>query len=116
MKLARTLMALLIALSVALLPGAAGAGVGVKSADTSADVTDMSAMGHDCCPPKADPCDKTMGDCSSMAACALKCFSFSATLFSTVVFPSFLPSVAPPFESRLFRSQIGSPPFRPPRA
>jgi hypothetical protein len=116
MNLARTIMALMIALSVALLPAAAGAGVDLKSADKSADMTDMSAMGHDCCPPKADPCDKAMGDCSSMAACALKCFSFSAALFSTVVFRSILPSVAPQFESHLFRLQIGSPPFRPPRA
>jgi hypothetical protein len=112
MNLGRTILALLIALSVAMLPAAAGAGVGLKSAD----MTDMSAMGHDCCPPKADPCDKAMGDCSSMAACALKCFGFSAALFSTVVFRSILPSVAPQFESHLFRSQIGSPPFRPPRA
>src|SRR3979490_662571 len=110
MNLGRTILALLIALSVAMLPAAGGTGVGLKSAD----MTDMSAMGHDCCPPNSDPCDKAMGDCSSMAACALKCFSFSAALFSTVVFRSILPSVAPQFESHLFRSQIGSPPFGPP--
>ena len=111
MNLGRTILALLIALSVAMLPAAAGAGVGLKSAD----MTDMSAMGDDCCPPNADPCDKAMGDCSSMAACALKCFSFSGSLYSIVAFPSIPASLSPPFESNSFRSQTSSPPFRPPR-
>ena len=108
MNLGRTILALLIALSVAMLPAAAGGLI-------SNDMTDMSAMGDDCCPPKANPCDKAMGDCSSMAACALKCFSFSGSSYSIVAFPSIPASLSPPFESNSFRSQTSSPPFRPPR-
>jgi hypothetical protein len=107
MHLARIILAFVIALSVAMLPAAAGTGVAVKSAEMS----DMPAMDHDCCPPKADPC----ANCTSMAACALKCFGFSDTAYSIVAFPSIPASLDPPFESNSFRSQIGSPPFRPPR-
>jgi hypothetical protein len=112
MSIGRTILALLIVLSVAMLPASLGAGISLNSTD----MTDMSAMQDmDCCPHQANPCDKGMTDCGSMAACALKCFSFSGGSFSTVVFPEILASVAPSFERRLFRSQISSPPFRPPR-
>jgi hypothetical protein len=106
----RIILALLIALSVAVLP-AAGASVSFKSAD----MPDMSTMGDDCCPPNADPCDKAMGDCCSMAACALKCFGFSDSPYSILAFPSLPASLNPPFESNSFRPQTDSPPFRPPR-
>ena len=76
MSIGRTILALLVALSVALLPAAAGAGVSVKS-PAQADMSAMEDM-HDCCP-KANPCDKAMDDCGTMATCALKCFSFAAT-------------------------------------
>ena len=60
MNIGRTILALLIALSVAMLPAAGGASVAVKSGDA----TEMSAMEDmDCCPPKVNPCDKGMNDC-----------------------------------------------------
>ena len=42
----------------------------------------------DCCPHKANPCEKAMEDCTAMATCALKCFNFAGTLSSAIVFPS----------------------------
>ncbi len=112
MKIGRTILALLIALSVAMLPAVAGVAGAVKSAETAS----MSAMDDmDCCPHKSNPCDKAMGDCGSMATCALKCFSFSATVPSDIVFPSLVASLGPSFGAQPFHSQTGSPPFRPPR-
>ena len=113
MSTGRTILALLIALSVAMLPAAAGALVDVASTDMSG----MSAMEEmpDCCPPMTNHCDKAMGDCASMATCALKCFSFAATSFSNIVFPLIAAKMPAPIATDPFSSQTGSPPFRPPR-
>jgi hypothetical protein len=118
MAFARTIWALLIAASVALLPAAGAAAFKLKSQDA----TEMSAGGsmhdgpmHDCCPPAANPCDKAMDDCGTMATCAMKCFSSSTVASSPLSFPLELAGVMSPFESSDFHSQTGSPPFRPPR-
>lgn len=111
MSVGRTILALLVALSVAMLPAAAGAGVSVKS-PAQADMSAMEDM-HDCCP-KANPCDKAMDDCGTMATCALKCFSFT-TSSSIIVFPSICATMTAAFVGNPFSSQMGSPPFRPPR-
>jgi hypothetical protein len=106
----RIILALLVALSVALLPAAGGAGV------KSSEPAGMSAMEDmpDCCPQKADPCEKAMDNCGTMATCALKCFSFASTS-SIVVFPWTFATMTIPFAANPFASQTGSPPFRPPR-
>jgi hypothetical protein len=85
MSIGRTIVALLIALSVAILPAAASAGMTVKSPQAAGIylTEDMS----DCCPHKVSPCEKAMDDCGAMAACALKCFSFLGTS-AVIVFPS----------------------------
>ena len=113
MSIGRTILALVVALSVALLPAAAGAGVSAKPPE-SADMSAMEDM-HECCPPQANPCDKAMDDCGTMASCALKCFSFAATSSSIIVFPSISATMTASFVSHPFSSQMGSPPFRPPR-
>ena len=123
MALARTILALLIAASVAVLPAAGAAAFKLKSQDAtemsaSEPMHDMSmhdASMHDCCPPEANPCDKAMDTCASMATCALKCFSGVTFASSPLSFPLTLASVMPLFESGDFHSQTGSPPFRPPR-
>jgi hypothetical protein len=111
--LGRTILALLIALSVAVLP-AAGAGAAVVPAQTG----DMAATADmpDCCPSKANPCDQSTGDCGSMAACALKCFGFSNVSLSIVAFPVVAASLSTWAEDHSFRSRPGSAPFRPPRS
>jgi hypothetical protein len=113
MALVRTIFALLIAVSVAVLPAAGAAAFNLKSQD-AAEMSAAEPM-HDCCPPAANPCDKSMDDCGTMAACALKCFSSSAIASSPLSFPLALAGVMSPFESSDFHSQTGNPPFRPPR-
>jgi hypothetical protein len=111
MGIGRTILALVIALSVAMLPAAGGAGV--KSPE-SVDMSMMEDM-TDCCPHKANPCEKAMDDCAAMATCVLKCFNFAGTLSSIIVFPSACAKMATFFANNPFSSQTGSPPFRPPR-
>jgi hypothetical protein len=112
MGIGRTILAVLIALSVAILPAAGSAGMSAKSPEP-ADMSMMEDM-TDCCPHKANPCEKAM-DCGAMATCVLKCFSFVGTLSSTIVFPSACATMATFFANNSFSSQTSSPPFRPPR-
>jgi hypothetical protein len=112
MSTGRTILALLIALSVAMLPAAAGARASVKPTDMSATST-MEDM--DCCPPMTNPCDKAMDGCASMATCALKCFRTATTSFSNIEFPSISAKMPASIASYPFSSLTGSPPFRPPR-
>ena len=111
MNVGRTILALLIGLSVAMLPAAGGAGI---KSPAPAGMSLMEGM-PDCCPDKASPCEKAMDHCASMATCALKCFSFVATASSIIVFPSTFASMTIPLAANPFASQTGSPPFRPPR-
>jgi hypothetical protein len=108
----RTILALLIALAVALLPAAGGAGVKSPAPAGMSVMEDMP----DCCPQKDDPCDKAMDNCASMATCALTCFSFAGTASSIIVFPSTFARMTASFAANPLSSQTGSPPFRPPRA
>jgi hypothetical protein len=111
MSIGRTILALLIALSVAMLPAAVGSGLGIKSAD----MTEMSSMEDmDCCPHKANPCDQ-MDGCTSMAACALHCFSFLGSASLPFAYPLALANRMPVLQDGNIHSQTSSPPFRPPR-
>jgi hypothetical protein len=131
MGIGRTILAALISLSVTLLPAAGSIAPNSTPQSTpksppmstsqdpmaTHDAMDMSAAGpmDDCCPHPADPCDKAMGGCTSMATCALKCFSFAGSVSSPLIYPRALANVLPLFESGIFRSQTSVPPFRPPR-
>jgi len=112
MSIGRTIVTLLIALSVAILPAAGSPGVSVKSPE-AADISVTEDM-PDCCPHKANPCEKATDVCAAMAACALKCFSFVGTS-AVIVFPSAFAKMTASFAANPFCSQPGSPPFRPPR-
>src|SRR5262249_16951015 len=113
MNIGRIVLALLIALSVGMLPAASGAGLNVKPAEPAG----MSAMQDmsDCCPDKADPCGKAMDHCGAMATCALKCFSFADTSFSIIIFASPFAKMTASFATNPFSALTSSPPFRPPR-
>jgi hypothetical protein len=113
MSLTRTILAILIAASVAMLPMGGGFGFKLKSQDA----TETSAVEpmHDCCPPTANACDKTTDDCGSMVACATKCFGYCGVVSTPLGYSRILADVLPLFESDDFRSLTGSPPFRPPR-
>ena len=112
MIIGRTILALLIALSVAVLPTDRGAAVSVKLVDMS-HMSSMEHM-HDCCPDKKLPSRKTIDDCCSSMACPMNCFSFVGAS-SSIVYPLLLGSVTMSLVSDPVNSQKGSPPFRPPR-
>jgi hypothetical protein len=112
MKAPRTILALLIALSVALLPGVGGTAFASNAANTTAESV-MEDM--DCCPPKANPCDGAMDGCTSMATCALKCFSFTGGFSLALTYPIAVLGEMPLLRTGTLHSQTSSPPFRPPR-
>jgi hypothetical protein len=114
MSIHRSILALLIALSVAMLPAAGAAGMKSKSPEPS-DMSPLEDM-LDCCPHKANPCDHAVDDCRAMASCALKCFSFAGTSSSIIVFPSAFAEITAPFVGNSFPLHRTSPPFRPPRS
>src|SRR5262249_53975868 len=119
MNLGRTIPALLIALSVAVLP-AAGAGAAFVPGQTVG--MSATAVMPNFCTPNTNPCDKANpgdqpdADCGSMAACVLKCFGFSGISLSVVAFPVVAASPSMWAEDHSFRSRPGSAPFRPPRS
>jgi hypothetical protein len=110
MAFARTILAILIAASVAMLPMSRGFGF-------KQDATEITAVEpmHDCCLPKAKPCGQAGDNCGSMGTCAVKCFNYSSDASSPLVLPVTVASVIPLFDSIGFHSQTGNPPFRPPR-
>jgi hypothetical protein len=113
MQLGRTILIVLIALSVAQPPGSGGVAINVKSTDMSHMSSAMDDM--DCCPHKKVPSEKAIDDCcSSMATCPMTCFGFAGTS-SLIVLPSLLGSVPSALAGNPLHSQTGSPPFRPPR-
>jgi hypothetical protein len=103
-------VALLVALSVAMLPFASGVSV-----PGSIDILASGSMPDGCDHAAPGDASKAGGDCASMAACAAKCFNYAGTLVpETAAVPIGL-SVLPIPDSDLVVSQIGNPPFRPPR-
>jgi hypothetical protein len=112
MAIARTIIALLVAVSVALLPAVAGAAFALKPA-TAAAMAGADNMHQGC--PHSKP-GKSMGDLASMADCALKCFSFSPSAGSPIAFPPVLAGLVLAPVSLAVPAQAISPPFRPPRA
>lgn len=102
----RIVLALLIALSVALLPAAGGA---------VAASSPVAIEHSDCCPSADTPCDKAMDGCASMAPCALKCFSLTATPLTAMAVPAPVRAVLPMRVAEHPDPQRGVPPFRPPR-
>jgi hypothetical protein len=112
MHIGRTILILLIALSVAVLPTGSGAAIGAKSVDES-QMSSTDRM-HDCCPDKNLPSQKSIDDCCSSMACPMNSFSFVGAS-SLIVPPPLLGSVRISLVNDPVRSQEGSPPFRPPR-
>jgi hypothetical protein len=114
MRIARPILALLIALSIAVLPAAAHVAMSGKTMDM-ADATEMSAMDDmACCPDKPQPVQKSMDDCASMAGCFL-CFGFLGPAPSGIVSPIFATSAVIALARDPFDSQPAHPTFRPPR-
>lgn len=115
MTIVRTILALVIALSVAILPAAGGFAVAGHSAMASAAPCADHGMSHS---PghHGSPTDKAKNDCAAMAACGIHCFGVYGLVSSTTTPAVLAVAIEPSFSVDSFLPHIGSPPFRPPRA
>jgi hypothetical protein len=123
MRLDRTIMALIIAVSVTLLPTvgstASVANLATEGASASASAKmamsdEISAAMDEFCPDhaKAKPCDKASDQCS-FAFCAAQ--SVSIAIAADFQFPLVAGNPLPIPMDQVVGHQGGSPPFRPPR-
>lgn len=107
----RVIVALLVALSVAMLPVAGGIAAPASVPSNSKLVTSA----HDCCDHDGMPSDDMTKDCQAAAGCASKCFSLYDGMFASPVPHPPVTRAKASFGTEPFRSQEGNPPFRPPR-
>ena len=122
MRIGKAILAMIIGLSIAVLPAASA------FASAGSTATPVVAQSTSDCDQHLDhlrhhqdhPLNKTQkntGGCDSMTDCAFKCFTTSTVGFSTL---TFLPTAYTPLEHVVIAdavsSQMGHPPFRPPRA
>jgi hypothetical protein len=131
MRIGRTTLTVLLALSLVMLPisrafvapgkeavaseiVAASAHDGCEHEAMASDV--LVAPAHECCDHEAMPADHAMKGCLPSADCIAKCLSFYAVLFSEEAIPSAIGGTEPHFVKKPFYSRTASPPFRPPRA
>jgi hypothetical protein len=125
MRFFRTMIALLIALSVAMLPAAGSAASVVKSEPRAAseamakDMTmasDMSDVMDECCPDHANtkPCDQPNDQCP-MAFCAVQLVNLASVDVFRFDFPITAATLLPLPADQVVSLHAGSPPFRPPR-
>jgi hypothetical protein len=130
MRIGRTILAYLVATSLAMLPMAGAfvvpsdetiisdvvAGTAHEGCDHQSIASEevVVASAHDCCD-QSVPADHLMKGCDASAGCTAKCFSFVALVFSGVAVPSPVGGTGSHFVSKPFYSQTASPPYRPPR-
>lgn len=124
MRLLRTMMAVVIALSVAMLPAAGAAVSIVKSSPQAAtemmaeDMTMSSDMpsAMDCCPDSAKDkrCDHPNGQCP-MAFCAAQSINLALATAFRFDFPLVAGNPLPIPVDQVVTLRGSSPPFRPPR-
>lgn len=119
MHIGRPLLTFLVAASVALLPFTGGMAMASTPVPT-AQATMMSMP--DCCDPDDGmPMDHTSmndimrNDCQANAGCAAKCFTLYPIIFCGSILHPPAANVEPSPLTYHLRSQVGTPPFRPPR-
>jgi len=128
MRVARTILALLVSFSVAILPAVGGAipltpstpdmaaspSLDSDAAGAASDPMTMAEPMDDCCDHGTMPCDQGK-NCASAVMCAMHCFNFTAVEGAKIVFPlTVAAKVLPPADFAV-PSRTGAPPFRPPR-
>lgn len=123
MRFVRTIMVVVIALSVATLPIAAAFMPGSKAQGTSVDMpgemampSEMSAAMHDCCPDhaKRESNDHSSKGCP-MACCAVQLAGIANAAAFRLDFPIAAGISLPIPVDQVVASHSSSPPFRPPR-
>jgi hypothetical protein len=115
-RIGRTIFAVLVGLSVATLPAAIGFAANAPTATEISASETMPDCDHHHHNVPSDKTQKTADNCACIAACALKCFNFTATVFSGIAFSSPASAALKPVRTRIHvSSRMASPPFRPPR-
>jgi len=116
MDIARTILAVVIAFSLALLPAASGSVAGAETAGMAmaADTAnDMSNVMDDCCPERGQPCAPAS---DQWAACCAHYSPIFAGAASSFDYPTGQGRILRPVAASALASQSGHPPFRPPRS
>ncbi len=111
MRIARTILALVIAVAVATLPMVGG----FAAAASAAGVTSMSDCGHHDLQHKSHH-KNSVGDCPSMAACAVNCFVFVTPVAASLPLPLLAATIEPELASPVLLAHTDGRVFRPPRA
>jgi hypothetical protein len=113
MRIAKMILVIFVGLSVAVLPAAAGFASTPQMAAASVSVPDCDHYLH----APADRTRRSDSDCISMAGCALHCFSLTGVTAAAVAFVPVIGATLQPLRaSNHLSPQLGSLPFRPPRA
>ena len=111
MRIARTILVILVGLSVAVLPAA----IGFAGAPQMAALVAMPDCDHHMHAP-ADKTQKSDSDCISIAGCVFHCFSVTGVTTAAVAFVPVVDVALQPLRvSDHLSPQLGSLPFRPPR-
>ena len=113
MRIGRTILTFLVALSLAMVPVASA--FAVYKDVVTAPHEQAATSSHDCCDGDEMPADHGMNQCQAAAGCAAKCFSFYAVEFSTAALPLPNGGTKSRFANDPIHSRTLSPPFRPPR-
>jgi hypothetical protein len=114
MRILKTILVILIGVSVAVLPAAGGFAASAPPA--TAALVAMPDCDHHMRAP-ADKTQKSDNNCISMAGCVLHCFSFTGIAATAVAFVPVIGATLQPLRaSDQLSPQLGSLPFRPPRA
>lgn len=113
MRIVRTILVLFVGVSVAMLPAAAGFAGAPQMAAASVSMPDCDHHMHE----PAGKTQKPDSNCISMAGCVLHCFSFTGIAATAVAFVPVIGATLQPLRASDHLSpQLGSLPFRPPRA
>ena len=118
MAIGRTILAILFGFSVVLAPAYGAFATGNPPTIAGAAMAhDHQHHGHNCDPSSDNTTHKPIHDCGSFIGCALSCGSFTGVTASSIVYVPVVAAVLRPLRaSETILSQMGSPPFRPPRA
>jgi hypothetical protein len=116
----RTILAVVLAVAITLVPagaaGVPGSGTGGPSAARlAANMVDCIHHGAAHERGARDKGQKADDGCASMAACAVKCFSYAGTVLPGIAPAPTAWRLAPVTAAGLLVVHTGSPPFRPPR-
>jgi len=114
-RIGRAIFAVLIGLSVAMLPATIGFAAGATTATEISAAKAMPDCEHHHNAPASQP-HKAISDSACMSGCALSCFGFTAEYFGISFSSPVSDALKPARVSDAISSRMGKPPFRPPRS